>query len=253
MGNFFSNPDILAGKAIDCGGEVIRFPDGVACQLVHLGIFYRAGTPLRCPAAVKSIFEQKHAMSTYTRFSEALAAGFSGGLLSNWNEGHIQNTLHDFRLAFDEVGIEVVLCTKQHGKTNTKWLTYIDRTVASASYTAPHRYVSAIEAFFSFAGAMIEPIAGAIAEAFEPKPKVDDLMMACCPSRCSAGDLDCPVCLNPMVASSIWSSVGLSKADAAVTLPCGHNFHSECLRTWLAQKPTCPVCRYDLRVALAQS
>merc|ERR1712032_319575 len=194
-----------------------------------------------------------NATNTYTRFSEALAAGFHGGLLSNWNEGHIQCTLHDFKPSFDEAGIEVVLCTKKHEKHSMKWLTYIDRTVVSASYAAPHQYQSAVDAFFSAVGALFGAIAGAVAEASKPKPNVDDLMMACCASHCSAGDLDCPICLNPMAASSMGSSLGSVKADAVVTLRCGHSLHNECLRSWLAQQPTCPFCRYDLRVALPQS
>jgi len=27
------------------------------------------------------------------------------------------------------------------------------------------------------------------------------------------------------------------------TLPCAHLFHSSCIRQWLSQNPTCPVCR----------
>jgi hypothetical protein len=30
------------------------------------------------------------------------------------------------------------------------------------------------------------------------------------------------------------------------TLPCGHEFHGECLREWLALQDTCPVCRATL-------
>jgi len=30
------------------------------------------------------------------------------------------------------------------------------------------------------------------------------------------------------------------------TLPCGHEFHEDCLREWLALQDTCPVCRATL-------
>ena len=35
--------------------------------------------------------------------------------------------------------------------------------------------------------------------------------------------------------------------DIIKKLPCNHNFHSECVKIWLSNKTTCPVCRTDLR------
>ena len=35
--------------------------------------------------------------------------------------------------------------------------------------------------------------------------------------------------------------------DIIKKLPCNHIFHSECLKIWLSQKATCPICRKDLR------
>ena len=29
-------------------------------------------------------------------------------------------------------------------------------------------------------------------------------------------------------------------------MPCGHIFHPDCLKPWLEQNNTCPVCRYEL-------
>jgi len=46
---------------------------------------------------------------------------------------------------------------------------------------------------------------------------------------------ECVICLEKM-------AVG----DAALRIPCGHLFHKECLRTWLASSNQCPVCRYEL-------
>ena len=31
------------------------------------------------------------------------------------------------------------------------------------------------------------------------------------------------------------------------TLPCAHIFHSECLKKWVSNKPSCPTCRLNLR------
>lgn len=46
----------------------------------------------------------------------------------------------------------------------------------------------------------------------------------------------CSVCLE-----------NYSDGDTQVALPCGHNFHEDCIRTWLGQyKRTCPVCRHEL-------
>ena len=35
--------------------------------------------------------------------------------------------------------------------------------------------------------------------------------------------------------------------DIIKKLPCNHIFHSECLKIWLSNKTTCPICRNDLR------
>jgi len=43
----------------------------------------------------------------------------------------------------------------------------------------------------------------------------------------------CAICREPM-------------ADAAKVLPCGHYFHCTCLRSWLEQSHSCPVCRASL-------
>ncbi|KOO24233.1 e3 ubiquitin-protein ligase amfr, partial [Chrysochromulina tobinii] len=43
----------------------------------------------------------------------------------------------------------------------------------------------------------------------------------------------CAICREPM-------------ADAATVLPCGHYFHCTCLRSWLEQSHSCPVCRASL-------
>ncbi|PON67521.1 43kDa postsynaptic protein [Parasponia andersonii] len=43
----------------------------------------------------------------------------------------------------------------------------------------------------------------------------------------------CSVCLEEFVAGAL-----------AVRTPCSHDFHEECLATWIKKKPSCPICRF---------
>lgn len=42
----------------------------------------------------------------------------------------------------------------------------------------------------------------------------------------------CAVCINDLVSKELMRK-----------LPCGHNFHAECLDKWLQSHETCPMCR----------
>lgn len=47
--------------------------------------------------------------------------------------------------------------------------------------------------------------------------------------------MECAVCFEEI------------KSDA-LTVACGHKFHSCCMKTWKQHSKTCPLCRYDLDV-----
>ncbi|GAB5356748.1 hypothetical protein AAMO2058_000315600 [Amorphochlora amoebiformis] len=41
--------------------------------------------------------------------------------------------------------------------------------------------------------------------------------------------------------------------EEALGLPCGHFFHSHCIRPWIVKKNVCPMCRYELPAAKRKS
>jgi E3 ubiquitin-protein ligase RNF115/126 len=47
----------------------------------------------------------------------------------------------------------------------------------------------------------------------------------------------CPVCIDEI-------SIG----NEAMFMPCGHIFHPNCLKPWLKDNNTCPICRKELPV-----
>ena len=49
-------------------------------------------------------------------------------------------------------------------------------------------------------------------------------------------DGECAVCL-----------VSLEPANATVTTPCNHNFHTHCFFAWMKRSLTCPLCRERFR------
>jgi len=46
---------------------------------------------------------------------------------------------------------------------------------------------------------------------------------------------ECPICQDDY-----------KKGDALHTLPCKHQMHKECLKTWLDTNNSCPMCRHEL-------
>jgi hypothetical protein len=38
----------------------------------------------------------------------------------------------------------------------------------------------------------------------------------------------------------------IAKGKDTIMLPCGHMFHADCIKKWLGNKCSCPVCRFDL-------
>ncbi|XP_071391045.1 E3 ubiquitin-protein ligase AMFR-like [Centroberyx affinis] len=57
---------------------------------------------------------------------------------------------------------------------------------------------------------------------------------AASPDELSANNDDCAICWEAM--------------SSARKLPCGHLFHSSCLRSWLEQDTSCPTCRMSLNI-----
>ncbi|GMF10304.1 unnamed protein product [Phytophthora lilii] len=49
-------------------------------------------------------------------------------------------------------------------------------------------------------------------------------------------DISCAICMatDPVTSST------------AVELPCGHQFHATCAKSWLQRRSTCPLCRFQL-------
>ncbi|KAF0691909.1 Aste57867_16948 [Aphanomyces stellatus] len=53
---------------------------------------------------------------------------------------------------------------------------------------------------------------------------------------CDEGE-DCVICMSAM--------------SNAVTLPCGHHFHADCIDAWLRLRSTCPTCRHQIQNAFS--
>jgi hypothetical protein len=52
----------------------------------------------------------------------------------------------------------------------------------------------------------------------------------------------CPICLKEFVASNQNDHV----SKTAISLPCKHSYHTDCIKLWLEQTSSCPSCRLEL-------
>jgi len=73
------------------------------------------------------------------------------------------------------------------------------------------------------------------------KQTVDDLVHTCVTWDHDACDSDCSIC---------YAELSDAQLGAVIAPRCGHGFHKNCLRSWLARNATCPVCRHDLSTDL---
>ena len=54
--------------------------------------------------------------------------------------------------------------------------------------------------------------------------------------------MECPICLNPL------TSRGLFKKKILNSPCCNQNIHEKCLKRWLRENNTCPLCRENLEL-----
>ena len=68
----------------------------------------------------------------------------------------------------------------------------------------------------------------------KPPPPTSKQFMEELSTRVIRDDLDkeCPICLKKF-----------EQDDELTLLPCGHEFHNECVTAWLCKAANCPLCR----------
>ena len=68
----------------------------------------------------------------------------------------------------------------------------------------------------------------------KPPPPTSRSFIDNLPCRVIRDDLDteCPICLKKFV-----------QDDELTLLPCDHEFHTQCVQTWLNKSSNCPLCR----------
>jgi hypothetical protein len=64
----------------------------------------------------------------------------------------------------------------------------------------------------------------------------------------SIDEKDCSICGDPFGTSSRNSEDELT--ENPVRIPCGHIYCGDCIKTWLADSSTCPLCRRDFAIEL---
>jgi E3 ubiquitin-protein ligase AIP2 len=59
-----------------------------------------------------------------------------------------------------------------------------------------------------------------------------------CKAKEGSKELEAPVC------TVCYDDIAIGKKG--MFIPCGHIFHPKCIKPWLKEHSTCPVCRYEL-------
>ena len=72
-------------------------------------------------------------------------------------------------------------------------------------------------------------------------PEIQDCLICCYSISQNPNDDE-----EPQPASSSSASTTSARAPLVRVLLCGHEFHSDCILEWFAQKRTCPICKQDL-------
>ena len=112
--------------------------------------------------------------------------------------------------------------------------------------------------------AVLEQILGRLLESYVPTstpahPDVVAALPCVRPDAATAKD-GCPVCLGGFARAGDEDceggegrggtegepAGGPSGEEEVLQLPCGHCFHGGCIRPWLLENNTCPVCRHEL-------
>ena len=66
-----------------------------------------------------------------------------------------------------------------------------------------------------------------------------------CQSNCHISRTsECSICLD--------SVLNLNPRNKILSLSCNHAFHYKCIIRWIKKKPTCPICRQNIRTPLSQ-
>ena len=56
------------------------------------------------------------------------------------------------------------------------------------------------------------------------------------------GNTECSICLDALKKDG---------EETVTTYECNHDFHVNCLNSWVQKSPSCPLCRHSLKVVKA--
>lgn len=89
----------------------------------------------------------------------------------------------------------------------------------------------------------VSPVDASALEALDRQWRATGRYDAC---SSSSKSVDCVICMD--ASSEDAEQDGTSRHRSrnwVVQLPCGHNFHRRCIRSWLELQSTCPICRWQ--------